>query len=58
MTGNGQRWIDKETYDELVSAREKLCSYCENDACEHCIVTLLLDQAEIEVQHSGIIEPD
>lgn len=48
--------ITKETYDKLKTAGPTLCSYCENDACERCIVTLLMDQAEEEAIESGIIE--
>lgn len=36
------------TRDELAvlcDARDKLCSYCQSDECEKCIVTALIDDA-------------
>lgn len=48
--------ITEEQYNNLVNARETLCDYCENDACENCIVTLLLDQAYVEAVDAGIVE--
>lgn len=30
---------------ELLDARDKLCAFCENDNCEKCQVTMLIDDA-------------
>ena len=32
----------------LLDARDKLCGFCENDACEKCQVTLLINDAYAE----------
>lgn len=50
------RTIDETTYTELLDARDKLCAYCENDECEKCQVTMLIDDANAEAVESGIIE--
>ena len=39
----------REEYDALCNARNKLCAFCEADACTYCIVTLLIDQAYTEL---------
>jgi len=48
--------MDENTYTELLDARDKLCKFCENDACEKCIVTQLIDDATNEAIDAGIIE--
>lgn len=48
--------MTKEKYDELVEARRALCGYCENDECESCQVTRLLDDAYAEAADAGIVE--
>lgn len=48
--------IDKQTYDDLMDAKNKLCNYCEADECERCIVTQLADDAHAEAIEAGIIE--
>jgi hypothetical protein len=42
--------MDREDLAELLDARDKLCAFCENDECEKCIVTLLIDQAHEELE--------
>lgn len=48
--------ITLETYAELLDARDKLCAYCDNDECDNCQVTKLIDDAHIEAEEAGIIE--
>jgi hypothetical protein len=48
--------MDEEKLAKICDARDTLCNYCENDACEKCIVTLLVDQATNEAIEAGIIE--
>lgn len=50
-----QRTLDWAEYAKLCVARDTLCGFCENDACERCIVTLLLDQAANEAE-AGLAE--
>lgn len=33
---------------ELLDARDKLCTFCENDNCEKCQVTILINDAYCE----------
>ena len=40
--------MSKEELGELLDARDKLCRFCENDACEKCQVTALIDDAYAE----------
>lgn len=41
--------MDRDELAVLCDARDKLCGFCENtDFCEHCQVTLLIDQAYAE----------
>lgn len=54
----GYRYITRATYEKLTAAREALCTYCENDECEKCVVTLLLDQAYAEAVDAGIEAED
>jgi hypothetical protein len=39
------RLMDRDDLAKLCDARDTLCGFCENDECEKCIVTLLIDQA-------------
>lgn len=48
--------IDENTYIELLDAGNKLCNYCEVNECEKCIVTRLIDDANIEAIESGVID--
>ena len=50
------RTIDADTYTKIMDARRTLCDYCENDACENCIVTHLADDAYAEADEAGIID--
>lgn len=40
--------MSREELAVLLDARDKLCGFCENDACERCQVTLLIDDAYTE----------
>lgn len=40
--------MSREELSELLDARDKLCGFCENDACEKCQVTALIDDAYAE----------
>ena len=40
--------MSREELAVLLDARDKLCGFCENDACEKCQVTLLIDDAFAE----------
>ena len=46
----GRGKMDREELAELCDARDKLCAFCENDNCEKCQVTLLIDQAYVECE--------
>lgn len=48
--------IDETTYTELLDARDKLCAYCENNECEKCQVTRLIDDANADAIEAGIVE--
>lgn len=37
--------MTKEELAILLDARDKLCGFCENDVCEKCQVTLLINDA-------------
>lgn len=37
--------ITKDKLNELCDAQAKLCSFCEVDECEHCIVNHLINDA-------------
>lgn len=39
------RTISRDELAEILDARDTLCGYCENDACEKCIVTMLVNDA-------------
>lgn len=40
--------MNREQLDDLLKARNKLCAFCENDECEKCQVTLLINDAYAE----------
>lgn len=48
--------MTEDLYEKLKNAKTVLCKYCENDVCEKCINTLLIDQATEEAIEVGIIE--
>lgn len=48
--------IDENTFTELLDARDKLCAFCENDKCEKCQVTMLVNDAYTEASQAGIVE--
>ncbi len=37
--------MDKEYLEKLCDARDTLCSFCEANECEKCIVSHLIDDA-------------
>ncbi len=39
------RTISMDELAEILDARDTLCAYCENNACERCIVTMLVNDA-------------
>lgn len=41
--------MDREYLAKLCDARDALCSFCEVDECEDCIVTRLIDDAYNEL---------
>lgn len=45
------RTISEEYFNKLTEASSVLCGYCENDECERCIVTSLMDSAYIEFEN-------
>lgn len=40
--------MSREELAILLDARDKLCGFCENDECEKCQITLLIDDAYAE----------
>ena len=40
--------MSREELVELCDARDKLCAFCENDNCERCQVTVLINDAFVE----------
>ena len=48
--------MTKELYERLTKASSALCSYCDNDECEACQVTRLMDDAYVEAVEAGIVE--
>lgn len=42
--------MTREGYDRLQEAGRILCKFCENDACERCQVSVLLDEAYSEME--------
>lgn len=60
---DAMEWVDKyiemqeryrgmttEDYESLFSAREVICHYCQAEECEKCIVTRLIDDAQVEYE--------
>lgn len=45
--------MSRDELDDLLDAREKLCGFCKNDACEKCQVTLLINNAYAEYDKIG-----
>lgn len=41
--------MTKNKFEEMKKAKATLCSYCESDMCEWCIVEKLINQAEEEL---------
>ena len=50
--------IDRKELAKICNARNTLCNFCENDACERCIVTQLVDDAYAEVEEAENDEED
>lgn len=50
--------MTKDLYDKLEKASKTLCEFCDNDACESCQVTHLMDDAYTEAIDSGVIADD
>ena len=48
--------ITEELYNKLTAAGRTLCEYCENNECECCQVTRLMDDAYVEAVEEGIVE--
>ena len=46
----------EELYNKLTAAGRTLCEYCENNECECCQVTRLMDDAYVEAMEEGIVE--
>lgn len=45
ISNEGVKRMDREELAELLDARDKLCAFCENNNCEKCQVTMLIDDA-------------
>lgn len=56
-----KRSITMGYYEKLSAARNTLCGYCEADLdyalCEKCIVTSLMDSADVELRQ-GLLGDD
>lgn len=50
--------MTKDMYDKLEKASKTLCEFCDNDTCECCQVTRLMDDAYSEALDSGVIADD
>lgn len=50
--------MTKDIYDKLEKASKTLCEFCDNDACESCQVSLLMNDAYAEAVDSEIIADD
>ena len=48
--------INENTFTELLDARDKFCAFCENNECEKCQVTMLVNDAYTEAAQAGIVE--
>lgn len=44
--------MSREELAVILDARDKLCGFCENDACEKCQVTLLVNDAFNECEET------
>lgn len=44
--------MSREELAVILDARDKLCGFCENDACEKYQVTLLVDDAFCECEET------
>ena len=51
MSATNNAMTEKQR-NELNAAAKVLCDFCENDECEKCQVTRLLDDAEAEYQNT------
>lgn len=50
--------MTKDIYDKLEKASKTLCEFYDNDACESCQVSLLMNDAYAEAVDSEIIADD
>ena len=50
--------MTKELYERLTKASSALCGYCDNDECETCQVTRLMDDAYVEAVAADIVEAE
>lgn len=48
--------MTKESYERLTKASSALCSYCDNDECDACQVTRLMDDIYVEAIEEGIVD--
>lgn len=48
--------MTEELYDKLTAAGKTLCEYCENDECQYCQVTRLMDDMYVEAIEEDIVE--
>ena len=50
--------MDEKKYEKIDHAGKVLCEFCQNDECEKCQVTRLLDDAYVEAVEAGIMVED
>ena len=50
--------MEKDYFERLCEARSTLCSFCEVDECERCIVNHLIDDAYNELSDEDKAEYD
>ena len=60
MTGkeeipSAQNKISISEYTGLLDARDRLCRFCQSEACEKCQVTRLADDAHFEAKKAGLL---
>lgn len=48
--------IDRDTLARLCDARDTLCGFCENTACDKCQVTMLINDALSEAEEDESAE--
>ena len=48
--------MTEELYNKLTAAGKTLCEYCENDECQYCQVTRLMDDIYVEAVERGIVD--